>query len=202
VEFVVAALLKETDTIPIVFTVVVDPVGSGFVQSFARPGGNVTGFQNFEFTMVGKWAQIFQEIAPQVRRIAFIYNPTTTPPGWLRSLDIITPSSSVQLVRAPVHDPAEIDATLAALAREPGAGFVVLPDIFLIDNRAQIIALAGKYGLPAIYPGVGGFWTNGLIAYGPETADEFYRAAGYVDRILKARSRPTFRFRRRINTQW
>src|SRR5579864_421788 len=97
---VVAALLKETHTIPIVFTSVVDPVGSGFVHSFAQPGGNVTGFQNYEFTMVGKWVQLLKEIAPQVRRVAFIYNPTTAPAGFLRSLETVAPSMSVQLVAA------------------------------------------------------------------------------------------------------
>src|SRR5947208_1608498 len=95
---VTATVLKETRTIPIVFVIVVDPVGSGFVQSFARPGGNVTGFQNYEFTMVGKWLQMLEEIAPHVRRNAYIYNPTTAPPGFLRALDTVAPSVSVQLV--------------------------------------------------------------------------------------------------------
>jgi putative ABC transport system substrate-binding protein len=182
---VVAALLKETHTIPIVFTVVVDPVGSGFVHSFAQPGGDVTGLQNFEFTMVGKWVQLLKEIAPQVRRVAFVYNPTTTPSGFLRSLETVAPSISVQLVAAPVHDPAEIDATLAALAREPGGGFFMLPDIFMISYRAQIIGLAAQHGLPAVY--TSGLWTKnqGLMSYGPDTPDLFYRAARYVDRILK-----------------
>ena len=182
---VVAALLRETHTIPIVFTVVVDPVGSGFVHSFAQPGGNVTGFQNYEFTMVGKWVQLLKEIAPQVRRVAFVHNPTTTPPGFLRSLEAVTPSMSVQLVAAPVHDSAEIDAALAALAREPGGSFLLLPDIFLISYRAQIIGLAAHHGLPAVY--TSGLWTknHGLMSYGPDTPDLFYRAARYVDRILK-----------------
>jgi putative ABC transport system substrate-binding protein len=182
---VVAALLKETQTIPIVFTVVVDPVGSGFVHSYAQPGGSVTGFQNFEFTMVGKWVQLLEEIAPQVRRVSFIYNPTTTPSGFLRSLETVAPSISVQLVAAPVHGSDEIDAALAALAHEPDGGFLVLPDIFMIDYRAQIIELAAQHRLPAIY--TSGLWTKnrGLMSYGPDTPDLFYRAAGYVDRILK-----------------
>jgi putative ABC transport system substrate-binding protein len=182
---VVAALLKETHTIPIVFAVVVDPVGSGFVHSFARPGGNVTGFQNYEFTMVGKWVQLLKEIAPQVRRVAFVYNPTTSPPGFLRALEMVAPSISVQLVAAPVHDPAEIDTALAALAREPGGGFLVLPDIFMNENRVQIIGLAAQHGLPAVY--TSNLWTtnHGLMSYGPHTPDLFYHAAGYVDRILK-----------------
>jgi putative ABC transport system substrate-binding protein len=184
---VLAALLRETHTIPIVFTVVTDPVRSGFVQSYARPGGNVTGFPGFEFAMIGKYVQMLTEIAPQVRRVAYIYNPKTLLPEFLHSLEAAAPSIPVQLFPAPVHDPAEIDATLAALAREPGAGFVVLPDIFLVDNRLQIIALAAKNSLPAIYPSA--LWTrnanDGLISYGPDTPDLFYRAASYVDRILK-----------------
>jgi putative ABC transport system substrate-binding protein len=181
----VAALLKETQTIPIVFVVVLDPIGSGFIQSFARPGGNVTGFQSYEFTMVGKWAQILKEIAPQVQRVAFVYNPTTVPPGFLRAMETLVPPNSLQIVKAPVHDSAEIDAALTALAREPGGGFVVLPDGFMIANRAQVIELAAQHRLPAVY--TSNLWTtsHGLLAYGPDTSNIFYRAASYVDRILK-----------------
>jgi putative ABC transport system substrate-binding protein len=181
----VAALLKETHTVPIVFVIVVDPVGSGFVQSFARPGGNVTGFQNYEFTMVGKWPQLLREIAPQVQKIGFIYNPATTHPGFLRNLETIPPSVSVQTVQITVHDPAEIESSIAALAREPGAGLVVLPDQFMAGNRTRVIASAAKHALPAIY--TAGLWPKigGLISYGPDTPDLFYRAASYVDRILK-----------------
>jgi putative tryptophan/tyrosine transport system substrate-binding protein len=181
----VAALLQETRTIPIVFTVVVDPVGSGFVQSFARPGGNVTGFQNYEFTMAGKWAQTLKEIAPSLRRIEFIYNPMTTPPGFLRSLEAITPTSSVKLIQAPVHNSAEIDAAATTAQEEPGTGLVVLPDIFMAEHRAQIIERAAKHGLPAIYPTSLYTKNDGLLSYGPDTPDLFYRAADYVDRILK-----------------
>ena len=182
---VVAALLKETHTVPIVFVVVVDPVGSGFVQNFARPGGNVTGFQNYEFTMVGKWPQLLREIAPQVQKIGFIYNPTTVPSGFLRNLETITPSFSVPTVQVTVHDRAEIEPTIAGLARETGAGLAVLPDQFFAGNRAQVIASAAKHALPAVY--TSDLWTrsDGLISYGPDTPDMFYRAASYVDRILK-----------------
>ena len=147
----------------------------------------MTGFPGYEFAMVGKYVQMVREIAPQVQRIAYMYNPTTLLPQFLRALETAAPSIPAQLVPAPVHDPAEIDATFAALAREPGAGVVVLPDIFLVDNRAQIIALARKDALPAIYPSA--FWTtnenDGLLSYGPDTPDLFYRAASYVDRLLK-----------------
>ena len=181
----VTALLKETHTVPIVFVAVVDPVGSGFVQSFARPGGNVTGFQYFEFTMVGKWLQLLREIAPQVQKIGFIYNPTTIPLGFLRNLETIIPSFSVQTVQVTVHDPAEIEPSIAALAHEPDAALAVLPDQFMISNRAQIIASTAKHALPAVY--TTGLWTKsgGLISYGPDPPDQFYQAASYVDRILK-----------------
>jgi putative ABC transport system substrate-binding protein len=180
-----AALLKETRTIPIVFTVVVDPIGSGFVQSFARPGGNVTGFQNYEFTMAGKWPETLTELAPSVRRIAYLYNPATAPSGFLRVLESLAPSISVKLVAAPVQTSAEIDAVLAELAREPGGGLMTVPDIFLVAKSAQIIELAAKYSLPAIY--TTNLWatSGGLASYGPDTPDLFRRAAGYVDRILK-----------------
>jgi putative tryptophan/tyrosine transport system substrate-binding protein len=181
----VAALLKETHTIPIVFTAVVDPVGSGFVQSFARPGGNVTGFQIYEFTMVSKWPQVLREIAPQIQRIGFIFNPTTIPAGFLRALETGAPSITVQIIRAPVQNAAEIEPTIAALAHEPSTGLVVLPDIFMVANRAQVITSANKYALPAIYPASLWAKSEGLIAYGPDTPDLFYRAANYVDRILK-----------------
>ena len=135
--------------------------------------------------MVGKWPQLLRELAPRLERIAFIYNPTTIPSGFLQSLETVDPSMSVQIVQIPIHDAAEIDAAIAALGRESGTGLVVLPDIFLVTNRAQVIASASKYGLPTIYPA--SLWTknDGLISYGPDTPDLFYRAASYVDRILK-----------------
>jgi putative ABC transport system substrate-binding protein len=181
----VAALLNETHTVPIVFAVVVDPVGSGFVQSFARPGGNVTGFQNYEFTMVSKWPQVLREMVPRVQRIGFIYNPTTIPSGFLRTLEASDPSISGSIVQVPVHDPAEIESSIAALAHESGAGLVVLPDIFTAGNRAQVIASTANHALPAIYNN--GLWakSGGLVSYGPDTPDLFYQAAGYVHRILK-----------------
>ena len=181
----VAALLKETHTIPIVFTVVVDPVGSGFVKDFAHPGGNVTGFQNYEFTMVGKWVQLLKEIAPQVQRIATVYNPATVPAGFLSSVNTVAPSISVQLVATPVHNPDEIDAAVAAFSREPGGSLMVLPDLSMANNRVKIIELAAKHSLPAVYPAGPFTADNGLMSYGPDIPDLFYRAAGYVNRILK-----------------
>jgi putative tryptophan/tyrosine transport system substrate-binding protein len=178
----VAALMKETRTIPIVFSYVVDPIGSGFVQSFPRPGGNVTGFQTYEFTLAGKWLQLLLEAAPSVQRVGLIHNPATAPPGFLRALDALPPSTSVQLVRAPVHNAADIDAAIAGVAREPGGGLLIMPDTFNDANHSQIVALAGKYGLPAVYTHR---FDDGLICYGPDLSDVLRRTAPYVDRILR-----------------
>jgi putative tryptophan/tyrosine transport system substrate-binding protein len=179
---VVVALLKETRVIPIIFTYVFDPIGSGFVLNFAQPGGDVTGFQTFEPTIVGKWLQILLEIAPSVRRIGFIYNPRTVPPGLLRAFETFAPSAPIRLVSAPVHDSAEIDATLAALAGEPGGGLMIVADAFTDANHGLIVALAARYRLPAIYPHR---FDDALITYGPDLTDLLRRAASYVDRILR-----------------
>jgi len=178
----VAALVKETRTIPIVFSYVVDPIGSGFVQSFTRPGGNVTGFQTYEFTLAPKWLQLLIEIVPSVRRVGLIHNPATAPPGFLKTLDELSPSPSVQLVRAPVHNAVGIDAAIAELAREPGAGLMIMPDTFNDANHEQIVALAAKYRLPAVYTHR---FDDGLICYGPDLSDVLRRTAPYVDRILR-----------------
>jgi putative ABC transport system substrate-binding protein len=179
---VVAALLRETRAVPIVFTYVFDPIGSGFVQNFARPGGNVTGFQTFEPTIVGKWLQILLEVAPSLRRIGFVYNPDTVPPGLLHAFETFALSAPVRLVAAPVHDPAEIDATFAELARQPRGGLMIVADTFTDANHAQITALATKFGLPAIYAHR---FDDALITYGPDLTDLLRRAASYVDRILR-----------------
>jgi putative ABC transport system substrate-binding protein len=178
----VAALVKETRTIPIVFSYVVDPVGSGFIESFARPGGNVTGFQTYEFTIAGKWLQLLTEVAPSVQRVGLIHNPTTAPRGFLRALGILAPSTPVQLIPRPVHNSEEIDAAIAEVAREPGGGLIIMPDIFNDANHAQIVALAAKDRLPAVYTHR---FNDGLICYGPDLPDLFQRVASYVDRILR-----------------
>jgi putative tryptophan/tyrosine transport system substrate-binding protein len=178
----VAALLKETRIIPIIFTYVFDPIGSGFVRNFAQPGGNVTGFQTFEPTIVGKWLQILLEIAPSVRRIGFTYNPRTVSPGFLRAFETFAPPAPIRLVAAPVHDSAEIDATLAALAGAPGGGLIIVADAFTDANHALLVALAARYRLPAIYPHR---FDDAPITYGPDLTDLLRRAASYVDRILR-----------------
>jgi putative tryptophan/tyrosine transport system substrate-binding protein len=179
---VVVALVKETHVVPIIFTYVFDPVGSGFVRNFAQPGGNVTGFQTFEPTIVGKWLQMLLEVAPSVRRIGYIYNPETVPSGLLHAFEMFAPAAPVKLAAAPVHESAEIDAALAALAGEPMAGLIVVADNFADANHALIIALAAKYRLPAIYPHR---FDDALMTYGPDLTDLLRRAASYVDRILR-----------------
>jgi putative ABC transport system substrate-binding protein len=178
----VAALFKETRAIPIVFAYVVDPIGSGFVQSFPRPGGNITGFQTYEFTLAPKWLQLLLEIAPFVRRVGLIHNPATAPPGFLRALDERPPFTSAELVRAPVHNPADIDAAVARFAREDNTGLIIMPDTFNDANHEQIAGLVAKYRLPTIYTHR---FDDGLICYGPDLSDVLRRAAPYVDRILR-----------------
>ncbi len=177
-----AALLKETGTIPIVFSYVVDPIGSGFVQSFARPGGNVTGFQTYEFTIAGKWLQLLMEVAPSVQRVALLHNPATAPALFLHTLETLPPSPSVQLHRAAVHSSADINAAFVELARGPGGGLIIMPDTFNDANHAQIVGLAAKYRLPAVYTHP---FRDGLVCYGPELSDVLRRTTAYVDRILK-----------------
>jgi putative ABC transport system substrate-binding protein len=184
---VVAALKQATRTIPIVFSVVNDPLGQGFVASLAHPGGNITGFTFVEFTMVGKWLEMLKEIAPSVRRVTLIFNPQTAPHYhiYLREFGAIPARLAAELAAAPVHDEAELEAAVAALAREPAGGLIAAPDPFINTRRQLIMASAKRYGLPAIY-GFRHYVTEGaLMSYGPDTADIVRRSASYVDRILK-----------------
>jgi putative ABC transport system substrate-binding protein len=182
----VAALLRETRTIPIVFVQVVDPVGQGFVGSLARPGGNITGFTTLEFSLGGKWLEILKEIAPQVVRVAIVFNPDTIPyPAYVRSIEAAASSFSVQPVPTPVRGPAEMEVAIKAFAHEPNGAMVVLPDIYMAAHRQRVIALAAEYHLPAVY-GFRFFATDGgLVSYGTDSVDPYRRAATYVDRILK-----------------
>jgi putative ABC transport system substrate-binding protein len=185
----VAALLRETRTLPIVFAQVSDPVGSGFVASLARPSGNVTGFTNIniESSIGGKWLELVKEIAPTVRRVAMIYNPPTSPFAryYLRPFEAAGPAYGVQASAAAVHSDADIENAIDALAREPGGGFVVLPDTFTGIHHRQIVSLAARYRLPAVYPFRWFAEIGGLLSYGIDSDDMFRRAASYVDRILK-----------------
>jgi len=184
----IAAALKEaTSTIPIVFNLVNDPVGQGFVASLSRPGGNITGFTFVDFPLIGKWLEMIKEIAPGVRHIALMFNPDTTPfyPAFLHELEAANKSLAVELSASPVHDEAEVEAAITALAREPGGGLIAAPDAFINNHRRAIMTLTERHRLPAIY-GFRQFAREGaLISYGPDSADIVRRSAGYVDRILK-----------------
>jgi putative tryptophan/tyrosine transport system substrate-binding protein len=185
---VVAALKHATRTIPIVFSLVIDPVGQGFVASLARPGGNITGFTLIDFPTIGKWLTLLKEIAPGVRRITFMFNPPAAPwfPLFLREFGAPPASLAVELSETPVHDEAEIEAAVTAFAREPGGGLIVLPDPFMNTHRGLVITLAKRYRLPAIHGAFRQHVTEGaLMSYGPHSADIVRSSASYVDRILK-----------------
>jgi putative tryptophan/tyrosine transport system substrate-binding protein len=179
---VVAALVKETHTIPIVFGYVGDPIGSGFVQSFARPGGNVTGFQVYEPSIFSKWMDLLRQVAPSIRRLKYIYNPATAPPTFVDAFETFARSAPISMAPATVHNSAQIDAAIAELADEPSGGLIMVPDAFNDANHEQIIRLVSQHRLPAIYPHR---FDNALITYGPDLPDLFGRAASYVDRILR-----------------
>jgi len=185
---VTKALLKETRTIPIVFAVVSDPVGDGFVASFARPGGNVTGFTNVESSLGGKWLQLLKAIAPQVTQIAFMFDPKMSPGGgayYPRLVEDAAPSIGVKVISAAVRDAADVERAIVAFAREQNGGLILLPDVTTITHRALTISLAARHRLPAMYPN--GYFAKdgGLIAYGAEFLDLYRRAASYVNRILR-----------------
>jgi putative ABC transport system substrate-binding protein len=184
---ITAALKEATSTIPIVFNLVNDPVGQGFVASLSRPGGNITGFTFIDFPLIGKWLEMIKEIAPRVRNIALMFNPDTTPfyPAFLHELEAASKSLAVELSASPVRDEAEVEAAITALARDPGGGLIAAPDAFINNHRRAIMTLTERHRLPAIY-GFRQFATEGaLISYGPDSADIVRRSAGYVDRILK-----------------
>jgi len=185
---VVAALLREPRTVPIVFVRVADPVGDGFVANLAKPGGNVTGFASFEPSLSTKWLQLLKEIAPRVVHVTAMFNPATTSGGGLHFLHLAeaaAASMAIQLKAGPVHDVAGIENVIAAVAREPNGGLWPLPDLFLVVHRELIIELTTRYRVPAIYQSRYIVTDGGLVSYGPDFLDQFGRAAGYVDRILK-----------------
>ena len=181
------SLLQQTHTIPIVFAVVSDPIGSGFVQSVPRPGGNVTGFTNIEPTMASKWLELLKEIAPRVARAAFFFNPATAPYAeyYMGPARATATSLALEAVAVPVHSTPEIEAAIAAQARTPNVGLVMMTDSFLVTHRAEITSLAARYRLPAIYPFRDFTELGGLLCYGNDLLDNFRRAAAYADRILK-----------------
>jgi putative tryptophan/tyrosine transport system substrate-binding protein len=182
-----AALLQQTRTIPIIFAIVSDPIGSGFVSSLARPGGNVTGFTNLEPTMAGKWLELLKEIAPRVARVAFLFNPAAAPYAeyYLKPFKAAAASIGVEPIIAPVHNAHELEAVVTAQVREPNGGLIAMPDAFLNAHRTEIISLAARYRLPAVYPYRFFAELGGLLSYGTDLTDNFRRAASYANRILK-----------------
>jgi putative ABC transport system substrate-binding protein len=181
------ALLQQTRTIPIVFALVADPIGSGFVASFPRPGGNVTGFTFTEPTMAGKWLELLKQIAPRVVRVAMLFNPVsaTYAEYWLNPFKAAAPSFAVEAIAAPVRNGSELEAIISAHAREPNSGLIAMPDGFTDAHRVEITSMAARYRLPAIYPFRFFAEVGGLLSYGVDRTDNFRRAAKYVDRILK-----------------
>jgi putative ABC transport system substrate-binding protein len=185
-----AALLQQTRIIPIVFASTVDPVGSGFVASLPRPGGNVTGFINMEDSMAGKWLELLKEIAPRVNRVAFLFNPATAPFAeyFLNPFKAAARSFALEAIAAPVRDSSELESVVAAQAREPDGGLIVMNEDFTIAHRKEIVSLAARYRLPAIYPFRFFAELGGLLSYGVDLTDNFRRAAPYADRILNGAS--------------
>jgi putative ABC transport system substrate-binding protein len=185
---VTAAFVSETRTIPIVIAAVTDPVGAGFIASLARPGGNVTGFTNLEGTMGGKWVELLMEIAPGVKRVAAMFNPETARYAatyYLAPFEAAARSFKIAPIVAHVHNDDEIEAVITSLGRGPGGGLVVMPDAFLYAHRASIITLAARNHVPAIYSQSVFTRDGGLLCYGADDRDLYYRAATYADRILR-----------------
>ena len=184
---VTAALMQATRTIPIVFVAVSDPIGSGFVASMARPTGNVTGFTVLHASIAGKYLEMLKEMAPQLARVAIMYNPNCVPAdGTVFSRPFIEAATKLKVrpITAEVHDPSEIENAIMKLGRESGSGLVLVPDNFMSVHRDLIISLTAQFRIPAIYPYRYFAEAGGLMSYGVDAIDQFRRASGYVSRIL------------------
>jgi len=184
---VTSALVHETRNIPIVFVSVADPIASGFAASLAHPGGNVTGFGLFESSMGGKWMELLKEIAPRTTSVSLLFNPATAVPLkiFMPSIQAAASSFSMQANSAPVDGKDEIEGVVAAQARNPGGGLIVMPDAFTTANRELIVTLTAHYSVPTIYNASFFVKSGGLVALGSDFVEQFHQAAGYIDRILK-----------------
>jgi putative ABC transport system substrate-binding protein len=179
-------LPRLTSTIPIVFAQVSDPVGSGFVAGLARPGGNITGFQNFEPAMGGKWLGVLKEAAPNVSRVAVLYgSDVAANVAYLRAAEAVAPSLAVTVTPIDVHASGEIERAVATFAGQADGALIIVPNPNIVANRASIIILAARHRLPAIYPFRYFATEGGLLSYGPDQVDQWRGAAAYVDRILR-----------------
>jgi putative ABC transport system substrate-binding protein len=180
------ALQRETQTIPIVFAIVADPVAQRIVPRLDRPSGNITGFALFEASLGGKWLELLSEIAPGLKRAAVMFNPDSpTASAYMPSFETAARSLKVVPITAPVHADVEIETAIIALGREPGGGLVVLPDVFTTVHREPIILGTARNNLPAVYWQSPFARDGGLLSYGPDLVDAYRRAASYVDRILR-----------------
>jgi putative ABC transport system substrate-binding protein len=181
-----ATMQQQTRTIPILFAGVSDPVGSGFVASFPRPGGNVTGFITMEPTMSGKWLELLREIAPGIARVALLFNPATAPffEYWLGPFKAAAAAFGLEAIVTPVRDISELESVIATQARKPNSGLIAIPDTFLAAHRAEVTSLAARHRLPAVYAFRYFADAGGLMSYGSDQIDDYRRAATYADRIL------------------
>jgi putative ABC transport system substrate-binding protein len=184
---ITAALKKESGVTPIVFVNVPEPVEQGFVQTLARPGGNITGFTNSEASIGSKLLQLLKDIDPRIVRVVIIYNPQTAPfaESYGRPMEAAAASLGVETIAMPVQSDSDIDAVMTALARQPGGGLVAIPDSFTVERRDLIIALAERMRLPALFGSPFFTRSGGLMAYAVDSRDQMHRAADYVDRILR-----------------
>jgi putative ABC transport system substrate-binding protein len=178
---------QQTNTIPIVFAMVGDPVGSGFVASLSRPGGNLTGFTPIENSLGGKWVELLKEIVPRVARVAMVFDPAMAPFAsyYLNPFKAAAASLAMEAIAAPIDDMTALERVVATSAREPNSGLVVMPDAFTIGHHADITSLVARYRVPTVYPFRIFAEVGGLVSYGSSALDEFQRAASYADRILK-----------------
>ena len=182
---IAVAVRETTRTTPMVFVQVSDPLSAGVVQSLARPGGNLTGFTNFEPSMASKWLELVKGIVPNVTRVAYLFNPNTAPLVYAKAVEAAAPSFSVKVMATQVRNGDELERVVKQLAGEPRGALLVLPDLFTATNRETIIALAARHRLPAVYPFRYFIASGGLMSYGTETLETYRQAAAYVDRILK-----------------
>lgn len=182
---VAVAVRDATRTTPTVFVQVSDPVTAGVLQSLARPGGNLTGFTNFEPSIASKWLELVKRVAPNITRVAYLFNPNTAPLFYARSVETAAPLLSVKPFAAAVHNTDEMERVIEQFAHESDSALLVLPDLFTATNRQSIIALAARHRLPAAYPARYFVAGGGLMSYGIEMLETYRQAASYVDRILK-----------------
>jgi ABC-type uncharacterized transport system substrate-binding protein len=182
---VTVAVRDTTRTAPTVFVQVSDPVGAGVVQSLARPRGNLTGFTNFDPSTAGKWLELLKRLAPNITRVAYLFNPNSAPLLYAKAVDTTAPSLSIKSIPAAVHNAVEIERALEQIARESDSALLVLPDLFNATNRQSIITLAARHRLPAVYPFRYFVTSGGLMSYGTELLDTYRQAASYIDRILR-----------------